>query len=161
MRYGLAAGPTKADADALVALPKFMKRMPRVRVVNGTRRLKSDYIYDSAGRQIGITIDAHCSDPPTPGETISAALIWRRKPIRRIDWKASETFADGHVVSGWHEHLWDERFEDRIGRAFEPPAHGWDHLEDMFVYVCQHWNITVLTKQDRPFRLVSNDGDSE
>ncbi|MGI5816645.1 MAG: hypothetical protein ACOX9R_00965 [Armatimonadota bacterium] len=160
MRYGITPGPTKAEADALVALPKFMKRKPRERVINATRRLKSDYIYDSAGRQIGITIDVHISEPRNPGDTVSAALIWRGCPIRRIDWKVVEQFPDGTVVEGWHEHLWDEECEDRVGRPFGPPVDGWDHLETMFVSVCHHWKITVVTRQDRPLRVVSDNEDT-
>ncbi len=157
MRYGITPGPTRAEADALVALPKFIRRMPVARDRDGTRRLKSNRIYDSSGRQIGIWIDAHVSEPLKPGDTISVALIWRRKPIRRIDWKAIETFHDGAIVPGWHEHLWDEDLEDRIGRPFEPPVEGWNHLETMFVCACHHWNIEILTRQDRLLRSVSDD----
>jgi hypothetical protein len=160
VRYGITPGPTKAEADALVALPKFMKRKPIERLINATARMKSDYIYDSSGRQIGLTIDVHISDPQNPGDTVSAALIWRGCPIRRIDWKVEELFADGTVVPGWHEHLWDDELEDRIGRPFRPPLDGWDHLEGMFICICQHWNITLVSRQDRPLRLVTDDDDT-
>ena len=161
MRYGITPGPTRADADALVALPKFIRRMPMVRERDGTRRIKSARIFDSSGRQIGLWIDAHVSEPPKPGDTISVALVWRGKPIRRIDWKASETFHDGLTVQGWHEHLWGDDEEDRVGRPFKPPLDGWSDLKTMFVTACQHWNITILTRQDRPLRLVSDDDERD
>jgi len=155
VRYGITPGPTKAEADALIALPKYMKRKPRERRINATRRLKSDYIYDSSGRKIGMIIDVQILYPQNPGDTVSAALMWRGCPIRRVDWKVRECFADGTVVAGWHEHLWDEDLEDRIGQTFTAPIDGWDHLETMFIYVCQHWNIQLTTRQDRPLRAVT------
>ena len=154
MRHPITRGPSRRDADALVDLPKYIRRMPRKRFLNGRWRIKTDYIYDSAGERTGLEVDAHApADETRHGETIQVALVWRGESIRCIDWELVREFADGTVVEGWHEHLWDDEHGRDIGRKIDPPMHDRDDLEKMFLYACQHWNITILTRQDRMLRV--------
>ena len=108
----------------------------------------------------GLTIDAHApEDLSRHGETIAVALVWRRKPIRLIDWEVKHEFADGSVVNGWHEHLWDDRWDDNIGQRFSVPIVYADDLEAMFIHACQHWNITIISRQDRRLEVNRNADD--
>jgi hypothetical protein len=142
-------GPSKADCDALIALPKYLLRIPRKRYRDGQWRMRADTIYDSARNRVALTVEAHARDQR--GQTPNVALVWRSRPIRRIDWKVRKRFADRSVVEGWHEHLWDDELEDRVGRAFEPPALDCS-LEALFIRACQLWNITILSRRDQSLR---------
>ena len=153
MRYPLTPAPSKEDADALVALPKYIRRMPVVRAINQDLRIKTDRIYDSAGRPTGLTVDAHVSaSGATRGETPRVCPIWRGEPIRCVDWHVRREFADGTVVEGWHEHLGP----GGGGRAFAPPLEGENDLEAMFVCACQSWNITIMTRRDQRLKVVED-----
>ena len=157
MQRPLTAGPSKSDADALVALPKYIKRMPPVRERTGSRRIKTRSVYDSSGRPTGLMVDAHVSMPRQRGrhgEVPQVSLVWRNVSIRCIDWEVRHTFADGTVVVGWHEHLWDDTHRREAGRRFDPPLGSSATLEQLFVCACQHWNITILTRQDQHLREV-------
>ncbi len=158
MRYPLTPAPSREDADALVALPKYIRRMPPIRAINQDLRIKTNRIYDSANRQIGLTVDAHVSaSGATCGETPRICLIWRGKPIRCIDWHVQREFADGTVVEGWHEHLGP----GGGGRAFTPPLGGECDLEAMFIRACQRWNITIMTRRDQRLKAVEDCDDDQ
>ena len=157
MRHPITPGPSQADADALVLLPKYLRRMPPQRDLGGCRRIKTDRILDSAGNPTGLLVVAHkTGDGRTHGETVQVALVWRREAIRCIDWKAQRVFADGTVVHGWHEHTWDDEHGRNVGRHFAPPIGSHDDLEALFIAACQHWNIRILTRQDQRLRSDGN-----
>ena len=155
------SAPSQRDADAIVALPKYIPRMPRVRLINRDLRLELRRIYDSAGNQLpGLVVDAHAPPPGTHrGETPRVSLTWRGVSIRCIDWEVRHEFADGSVVEGWHEHLWDDRHERNVGCPFDPPGISCD-LESVFICACQHWNITIMSRQDQHLRLVEGTDDN-
>lgn len=156
----LTGRPSKRDAEALVALPKYIRRMPRTRLRHGSQRLKTDKVYDSSGRATGLTVDAHVSFPQgrgRHGETPQVSLVWRRESIRCIDWERRRPFADGTVVEGWHEHLWDDTHGRDVGTRFSPPLARAADLEEMFVCACQHWNIEIRTRQDHHLREENED----
>ena len=160
MLHSITGGPSRRDATALVSLPKYIKKMPRQRNIQGRLRRKTNYIYDSAGSLTGLTIDAHApEDTERHGETIQIALIWRNEPIRHIDWEIRRKFADGTVVEGWHEHLWDDRYRDKIGRPFTVPIGCADDLESMLIHACQYWNINIISRQDRRLEVNRNADD--
>jgi len=134
--------------------------MPRIRSINRDLRIKTSRIYDSAGRLTGLTIDAHMPESRvTHGETPSVCLIWRGADIRCIDWEVRHEFADGTVVEGWHEHLWDDKHQRQVGRSFAPPLALGSDLEGMFVRACQQWNTTIMTRRDQALREVVPDGE--
>jgi len=145
--------PSQQDADALVALPKYIRRMPRQRTRHGTVRLKTATIYDSAGRDTGVSIDAHMSAPPRGrGNSAQVALVWRNEPIRRIDWRLRHHNPDGEVVCGWHQHIWHDKHADQCAVAFKEPIAPKDDLEAIFRIACQHWNIHIRTRRDLMLR---------
>jgi len=151
----LTEGPSARDANALVDLPKFITRMPPVRVRAGSLRIIATSVYDSSGRRTGLKVDAHVSLPTRRGrhgETPQVALVWRGECIRRIDWEVCHEFADGLTVAGWHEHLWDDVHGSECGRTFQPPLGAGSDLQEMFICACHHWNITVRTRQDQHLR---------
>ena len=157
MQHPITPRPSQRDADALVSLPKYIKRMPRKRCLNRRWRIKTDYIYNSAGDRTGLVVDAHApADESRHGETIQVALVWRGEAIRCIDWELCREFADGTVVKGWHEHLWDDEHGRDIGRKIDPPMEYRDDLEKMFIYACDRWNISIVTRRDRMLRVISD-----
>ena len=115
--------------------------------------MKTDSIYLSDGRKSGLTVDAKMtSKRHKGGATPSVALIWRNKSIRCIDWEVRHEFADGVIVTGWHEHLWDDTHERDIGCAFDIPLGVDNDLEQMFVASCQHWGILIETRRNQTLR---------
>ena len=150
----LTEGPSARDANALVELPKFIKRLPSQRERFGSLRMKALNVYDSSGRSTGLTVDGHVSlpRPKRHGETPQVALIWRGVCIRRVDWEVRHEFADGLTVYGWHEHLWDDVHGIECGLPFEPPLGVEKDLQEMFVCACHHWNITTRARQDQHLR---------
>ena len=150
----LTEGPSKAEVDGLIAVPKLLLRLPLPRLKNGCLRMRTDRIYWSNGQQTGLLVDAHVpAKTPRRGTTPQVALVWRNENVRCIDWKLRRPFADGTVVEGWHEHLWDEQNGRELGVPFPAPVYGSDDLEVMFVVACQHWGIHIRGRDDQVLRL--------
>lgn len=152
--------PTRAEADAIVAMPKYITRLPRARTIGGAARLKTDKIYLPNGALSGLSIDIHTSTGKTArGRTPRGVLIYRGCPIRGVDWEVRHEFADGTVVEGWHEHLWDDRHGRQVGVAFAPPWAMDNDLETLFERVCQHWHIQVGSRYQQRLREADRGSD--
>lgn len=149
---------TKREADALIDLPKYIRRLPVQRNRNGFLRMKTDNIYLSHGGKSGLIVDAKMtSKTHRGGATPSVALMWRNTNIRCIDWEVRHEFADGQVVCGWHEHLWDDTHGRDVGHAFEVPLGVESDLEQMFVTACQHWGVIIKARRNQVLRERSDD----
>jgi len=121
---------TKADADYLVAAPKFIPAIPMRQFLSGIRMtgwLLQTRVYSTSAPNEpigGLVVKAKIRKPPTglPRLTPSAALEWYGMRIRGINWELWHDNPDGTIVKGWHEHLWspDER-DDRVIAARPEP----------------------------------------
>ena len=120
----ITAGPSRKGADAYVLLPKYIKRIPPKELRNGHWRIRTDNIYDSSGRRIGLSVDAKVSaSSRSKGDTVSVSLNYQQTSIRCIDWEATKVSADGQVIHGWHEHKWHD---SKAATGASPSPHRWN-----------------------------------
>ena len=61
--------------------------------------------------------------------------------IRGIDWHLERRSVDGRRISGWHEHIFHDKYKDNHVVEIEP---GFDHIphENQIDYVLNRWGIT-------------------
>lgn len=146
MRHLALVSPSELIAllvDEIVAMPKFVRRRPMIRSVNGSWRIDARTIYgeDSALLPLHLHIRV-----PQMGRAMKPAAIlsWAGTWIRGFNWEVRRVFADGTEVAGWHEHLYDHELRKprEAGRALEPVPTVLDPRA-LFDFACDRWNIRV------------------
>jgi hypothetical protein len=80
----------------------------------------------------------------------SAALMWKGKRIRGLDYKIRHDIVRNGLIEGyikgWHEHYWTDTDEDANIRDPNPPVKNGD-LQSIISWACNVWNIEGIDTQ--------------
>ena len=145
---------TKAEADYLVAAPKFIWVIPRHQFLDRTRKtgwLIQSLVFDAANPKEpikGLVVKARLHQAPIglPRLSPSAALEWYAKRIRGINYELRHDNPDGTFIRGWHEHVWCPDEQDQRVIAARPEPRRKDLL-GLLKWGLKKWNIEVRREQ--------------
>jgi hypothetical protein len=147
---------SKAEADYLVAAPKFIRAFPKRQFLNARRMtgwLLQTRVFSASEPNepiAGLVIKARLHQAPIglPRLTPSAALEWYGVRIRGINWELWHDNPDGTIVKGWHEHLWSPDEQDERVVAARPEPRKRD-LFGLFKWGLKQWNIEVTQGEEQ------------
>jgi hypothetical protein len=141
---------TEAEVEYLVKARKFIAAIPDVdKEENQFAMSARVYKKDDPTWQIGGLLVRARVAVPLPGlprQIPSCALQWHGIRIRCVNFEMRHTNPDGSIVTGWHEHIWNDEDEaDRVISA--SPEITKPDLKAIFRWGLRKWNIEVKEEQ--------------
>ena len=131
---------TQADADALIAEQKEITGVLVWTARGVGYRLRDVVVLAESGTMLRLT-------GYVGRKNRSFALLYRNTPIRRYTAHDQHKNPDGELISGPHEHLWDDIFEDSI--AYVPEDIRMGDPNDELIDFLAECNMTIRSGYQR------------